>query len=305
MVTRRAALAMGGAGLLTSSPSAWAQEADTIHAAADVQVDLDALWITLQAVSPEPFRTSDRAAVETLYRRTRARLSSPLTVSQAWLAVAPVLGALKDGHGGLGLPGELNSAALRFPLAFAVSDDDGGLVLARDRTGIVAPGARVISIEGVGAADFLGATLAADGGQTLALQRSRVTSSGAWTAVAMFGDKPAYHLRWRDAAGREREAAVGGSPAAGIRRATDPYGFRWAQPGVGLIDYHRCEDLSRFRAFLDETFAQLQTGGARALIIDVRRNSGVTATSTTCSGATRRRGPSNSSAPPSCAPAPC
>lgn len=74
MVTRRAALAMGGAGLLTSSPSAWAQEADPINAAADVQVDLDALWITLQAVSPEPFRTSDRAAVETLYRRTRARI---------------------------------------------------------------------------------------------------------------------------------------------------------------------------------------------------------------------------------------
>ena len=274
MVTRRAALAMSGAGLLSATPAAWAQEPDVAYAAADVRADLDALWTTIQAVSPDPFRTSDRAMVEALYRQTRAGMTSPLTVRQAWLAIAPVLGALNDGHVGLGLPGELKAAALRLPFAFAVSEEGGGLIVARDRTGTAPPGARVDAIEGVTAGDFLRTTLAANGGQTRALQRSRVTGSGAWTVVAIFGDKPTYRLRWRDAAGTEHETAVGGAYVTGSRRATDPYAFRWAQPGVGLIDYRRCEDLPRFRAFLDNTFAQLQAGGARALIIDVRRNSG-------------------------------
>ena len=274
MITRRAALAMGGAGLVTPPLSARAQEVEAVYAASVVRADLDALWTTLQAVSPEPFRTSHRAAVEALYRRTRERITSPLTVREAWLAVAPVLGALNDGHVGLGFPGELNAAALHFPLAFAVADEGGGLVVARDRTGTVPLGARVILIGSVAAGDFLRTTLAANGGQTRALQRSRVTGSGAWTAVAMLGDKPAYRLRWRDSAGAEHEAAVGGAPAAGARRVTDPYSFRWAQPGVGLIDYRRCEDLPRFRTFLNDTFAKLQTAAAHALIIDVRRNSG-------------------------------
>ena len=187
-----------------------------------------------------------------------------------------MLGALNDGHVGLGFPGELNKAAFRFPLSFAVSSVDGGLVVAGDRTQTVSKGARVLTIEDVTAAEYLRTTLAANGGQTSALRRSRGTGSGAWTAVAMFGDKPAYRLRWRDGVGAEHEALIGGDPPTTVahRPAAEPYSFRWAREGVGLIDYRRCEDFPRFRAFLDDAFGRLQAARATALIIDVRGNSG-------------------------------
>ena len=85
-----------------------------------VRGDLDAIWTTLIAVGAQPFRTSNPADVEALYHKARAAITSPMTVRQAWLAIAPVLGALNDGHVGLLFPNPLNSAPQRFPLRFAL-----------------------------------------------------------------------------------------------------------------------------------------------------------------------------------------
>ena len=127
-----------------------------------------------------------------------------MTVRQAWVAIAPVLGALNDGHVGLLFPNPLNSAPQRFPLRFALTADDA-LIVIGDSTKTVPIGSRVVSVDNIAANTYRDTTLAAFGGQTQSLHRTRVSMAGAWTAVALFGEGPIYHVRWMTPDGATHE----------------------------------------------------------------------------------------------------
>ena len=238
-----------------------------------IRGDLDAIWSTLIEVGVEPFRTSDRSTVEAIYRQVRAAIASPMSLREAWLAISPVLGALNDGHVGLGFPSGFREALYQFPLGFALSAD-GMLIVASDHTGTVPIGSRIVSIQGVSAADYREATLRDFGGQTPTLHRERVAMAGAWTAVALFGARSAYDVRWVTPQGAEAEGEIPAAlPRGGVSAA--PYAFNMLSSGtVGYIDYRSCEDLPQFNAFLETTFAQMRAASTRALIIDIRRNGG-------------------------------
>jgi hypothetical protein len=274
MFTRRMMIGSATACLGLPAGPLRAQETEEVFPAGAVREDLDAIWSTLHNVSPDPFRTTQPALVEAIYSHARASLVAPTTLRSAWLTIAPVLGALNDGHASLGFNEALNAATIAFPLRLRTPERGDWLEVERDHTGTILPGSRVISIDGVSAAEFLRTTMAAFGGQTPALTRWRVTAAGPWTAVALFGAKPAYHVRWVEPSGTPRDAAISSGANAGPRAPSEPYGFRWLRKDVGLIDYRRCEDLTRFKAFLDTSFAALQTASATALVIDIRRNSG-------------------------------
>jgi hypothetical protein len=241
-----------------------------------VQSDLDGIWSALLDVGAEPFFTSNRAEVEALYHKARASMTAPLTTRQAWLAIAPVLGALNDGHVSLAFPDPLNDAPFRFPLRFALSDTND-IVVVRDRTNTVAIGSRLISVNGVSATTFRDTTLAAFGGQTQLLHRTRVSMAGAWTAIALFGDAPIYRVVWSTPDGQQHQDDLLTTPPSrsNATSAPQPYTYRMLQNGsIGYIDYRSCEDLERFKKFLTDTFQTIKLNPIRALIIDIRRNGG-------------------------------
>ena len=268
-----------------------------------VRGDLDALWSALIDVGADPFRTSVRSDVEARYHAARASITESLTARQAWLAIAPVLGALNDGHVGLGFPDPLNAAPRRFPLRFALSADDGSLIVAGDRSKTIPLGSTIVSVDDVAAETFRSATLAAFGGQTSTLHNARVTMAGAWTSIALFGERPAYRVRWigpdgqqhtddipatrapgspqpRSSTAAASAAAAASSPApvasaaAGTARSV-PYTYRTLRDGtVGFIDYRSCEDLDEFKQFLSTTFATIKSALVRGLVIDIRHNGG-------------------------------
>ncbi|WP_161630864.1 hypothetical protein [Asaia sp. SF2.1] len=111
------------------------------------------------------------------------------------MTIAPLLGALNDGHVALGFPGLMNKAPHYFPVTFTVDELSGNLIVEHDRSGILPPGTHVLYIENISAAEYLDTTTRAFGGQTSALIRSRVSRTGAWTSAALFGVKAAYLLR--------------------------------------------------------------------------------------------------------------
>ena len=241
-----------------------------------VQADLDALWAALIDVGAQPFRTSNRATVEALYHTTRAAITSPMTTRQAWLAVAPMLGALNDGHVTLGFPDPLNSAPRLFPLRFALSPDNQ-LVVIGDRTNTIAIGSTIDAIDNVPAATYRDTTLGAFGGQTELLHRTRVSMAGAWSATALFGTGPTFGVRWRSPDGTTHQADLLALPPVRSTSpsAFQPYTYRTLKNGsIGYIDYRSCEDLARFKTFLVDTFTAIKLNPIRALIIDVRRNGG-------------------------------
>jgi hypothetical protein len=241
-----------------------------------VQGDLDGMWSALIDVGTDPFFTSNRADVEALYRKQRASITKPMTTRQAWLAIAPVFGALNDGHVGILFPEPLNEAPLRFPLRFALSATNDVIII-RDRTNTVAIGSRLISVNGVNATTFRDTTLAAFGGQTQSLHRSRVSTAGAWTAIALFGDTPIYHVMWSTPDGKQQEDDLLATPPtrSASGSVVQPYTYRMLQNGtIGYIDYRSCEDLDRFKKFLADTFQTIKMNPIRALVIDIRRNGG-------------------------------
>ena len=244
-----------------------------------VRADLAAIWSTLLDVGADPFRTSTRSDVEKCYRSARAGVTAEMTLPEAWLAIAPVLGALNDGHVGLGFPEPLNTRVFQFPLRFALAQNDDALVLTGDRTATIPPGSRILSINGITAERYRCATLRAFGAQTRTLHRERVTMAGAWTSLALFGAGPLYRVRWSTPAGVRGNAEISATPppaASGrMRSSADPYTYRTLQEGtVGVIDYRSCEDLPRFKAFLAATFQSIKSSPIRALVIDIRGNGG-------------------------------
>jgi hypothetical protein len=141
------------------------------------------------------------------------------------------------------------------------------------------------------------------------MHRTRVVQAGAFGAYALLGEGPSYRVRWSapdssgpiddteivaippsaspapspaPAAGGAPPAAAAATPAAPSPGAASPavqaddaYRYRTIDAGkVGVIDYRRCEDLGRFKVFLDTTFAAIQAAPVRALIIDIRGNGG-------------------------------
>jgi hypothetical protein len=241
-----------------------------------VQSDLTAIWTTLNAVGTQPFRTSNQAEVEALYKKTLASITAPMTVRQAWVAIAPVLGALNDGHVALLFPDPLNSAPRRFPLHFALAPDDT-LIVIGDRTNTIPIGSSVVSVDNVPAATYRDTTLAAFGGQTRTLHRTRVSMAGAWSAVALFGDGAFYHVRWQTPDGTTHEADLIASPPqrSSAASAPQPYTYRTLKNGsIGYVDYRSCENLEAFKTFLADTFQTIKLNPIRALVIDIRRNGG-------------------------------
>ncbi|HTU80860.1 MAG TPA: S41 family peptidase, partial [Candidatus Acidoferrales bacterium] len=272
-VTRRELLATASAlaalPLLGAAPTA-----EPTFPPEAVRSDLDAIWQALIDVGVQPFRSSDRTTVEQLYRSARTSMTAPMGTREAWLGIAPVLGALNDGHVGLLFPQPLNAAPRLFPLRFALAAGDDALIVVGDRTKTVPIGSKLVSVEGVPADRFRVTTLAAFGGQTPALHRERVSMAGAWTAIALFGDRPAYDVRWMGANGSVAQATIPKTlPTRGVK--ADPYTYSTLRGGtVGYLDYRSCEDLDRFKAFLQQTFEAIRQQPVRALVIDIRRNGG-------------------------------
>ncbi|MBV8639575.1 MAG: hypothetical protein JO322_15965 [Candidatus Eremiobacteraeota bacterium] len=241
----------------------------------DVRADLDSMWTAMLDVGVYPFRTSNRTSVERGYRQARAAIVKPMTLREAWVAIAPVFGALNDGHVSLAFTQDLNDAARRFPLWFALSDANDALILAGDRTGTIPPGSSIVSVEGVGFAALRNLTLAAFGAQTAVLHRARVTTSGAWPAIALFGALPQYTVRYISD-GKTADAVVSSADTTGTAvSGGPPYTYATLANGsVGYIEYRSCEDFDRFRTFLQTTFQTIEDHPVRALVIDIRQNGG-------------------------------
>jgi hypothetical protein len=266
-------------GAMAAAPSVTVTPADEPrHPPEAVRGDLDAIWSTLLEVGPDPFLTSDRVTVETLMRTTRARMTAPMTVREAWCAIAPVLGALNDGHVALVFPAELNKAAYAFPMEFSLNDEDA-VVVSEDDSATVPIGSQLVTVDGVSAAKYRDLTLAAFGAQTRVLHRERMSMSGAWSAVALLGAGPVYHVVWIGADGARREADVPvgrrSATAAAAAPPSAPYTYRTLRDNtVGYLDYRSCEDLPRFTRFVSDMVTTMRRAPVRALVVDIRNNGG-------------------------------
>lgn len=279
MTTRKAFIvAASAAGSMALMGAGQQPAQEKLYSPAELQADLDGIWQALLDVGAEPFRTSSREHVETMYRTARASMTAPMPVLQAWLTIAPILGALNDGHVSLGFPDKLNDAAFAFPLSFVLSNDNE-LIVRSDDTRTIPIGGRILSINGVSAAKYIPIALTTLGAQTPWFHRSRFTHGGAWPSIAVFGTGPEYRVRWATSQNVASEVVISASSSSPTNASKTgsiaPYTYETIREGqIGYIDYKSCEDLERFETFLATTFSQIEAAPIRALVVDIRRNGG-------------------------------
>jgi len=98
----------------------------------------------------------------------------------------------------------------------------------------------------------------------------RSTSTSGAAGDERSNDARRGEVRWIASGGARREADIAEAASKTAQpdpQNDDPYTYRTLQHGtVGVIDFRRCEDLPRFKRFLDVTFQSIKAAPVRALV---------------------------------------
>jgi len=244
----------------------------------EIRADLQMVWATMIDVSPDPFFSSNRQKVETLYHSTLASITRPMTERELYIPLASVLGALNCGHAGLGFSKRLDAALSRFPLSVDLTDDNT-IIVTEDTSGTIPAGSMLVSVNGVPADRIRDVTFATEGGETPALRRTKIPNSSLWPTIALCGPGPTWHVIWTTPDGKTASGDVT-RPAKVAKRSDDgqigdPYSFSTIHDGrVGYLNYLSCDDVTRMKTFIAETVTTMRAAGLHNLIIDIRKNTG-------------------------------
>ncbi len=291
-------------GLAATHASSAQAPADTVIAGADLQADVDLVARAYGTLHPGLYRYQTPAEWDGRVAALRADVAGGMSQRAFYVRLAGLLAAIQCGHS---YPNFFNQtpavqarvleATRRLPFTFRWVGDE--IVVTRDLSGSgLAPGTRVVSLDGTPTPDVLARLLPlarADGAND-AKRREVLSVTGAETYEAFdvyyplvyaLGDTVTLAVEGATGASRtlrlptlsfaEREALraqdqTGGSAQGGAgwttRRLADSTAVL-TMPTWGL--YNTSWD---WRAFLDSTFARLETDRVPRLVLDLRENEG-------------------------------
>ena len=278
----------GGREARTALPAA-----DSTLPSAALKQDLDVLRRTIQKVYPafadSTARTgSFRQAVDSL----RADLDQPMTPCAFARRVAPLVTALSDGHTNLGFGrcfGSFADTKRMFPFDVALTDSTAMVLRSYRDEAPVAPGMRIVAIDGTPVRTLHDQFLRHVSGARPAYRRQKFegqTDTFKFFLWHVSEIEAPFNLtvRYKE---EERSVAVDGvlADTIGARRTEGdppsteddppPYAYRTLEGQAGLLTLHSFGvPADDFDDFLGATFDRIRRAGTDHLIIDVRDNSG-------------------------------
>jgi hypothetical protein len=246
------------------------------------------------------YRYTSKAELDAAFDRAAASLDRPMDAYEFFRVMAPTVARIKCGHTNVALPAdlrqELNARAPALPLQVRALNKK--LYVFRDFSSPdhKLAGMEIVSINGVPAAKILATMLAAipaDGD----VESSRQARIGDWRfsawLIALLGLKSPYDVALRDAkTRREQKAILTGielpklTEASKVAYPQDQFPERSGEMKFlddgrialmriygfgGFVDSEKKKGL---REFYKESFEEIQTRGAKSLIIDLRNNGG-------------------------------
>lgn len=205
----------------------------------------------------------------------------------AFLSLAGVAASLNDGH--VGVDGwkdrtaHLDGGGGEFPLRAPIDEDDA-LVVEADLSdeGGVKPGSVITAVDGHPARAIVARAIGLQGGQTASLRRAFARVLDAiYLVCGPHAAGRAYAVELTDPDGTMRRRTLAAVPAK-VRteryRAKAPASAAYVDRGMigtaAVCEYNACEDAPKFRQFLAGFVAKARDAKARALIVDIRKNSG-------------------------------
>lgn len=265
---------------------------------AELREDLDQLYTTLQAAHFDLYARLDKPAYDAAYSRLREQLDQAMTRSEALLAFQRFVALGRVAHARIDLPFE-RWATFREgggkALGFTLRVRDGEVFVLSEFAGTegIAPGDRVLAIDGEAALDWLdrmGTLVSADNDYLRHAQMENLLPALAWFTL---GEVGGVRLTLATADGGRREAWLPATTRAQLAAAeasapaTRDLSGREARMLDGRIAYLRPGpfyddrpeasspwDRSHFRAFIDQAFEDFIAAGATDLVLDLRDNPG-------------------------------
>jgi hypothetical protein len=300
------ALLIVGLGVLASGLPAPARSAPRTYSVHELTADLRQMRNLLESRHPALYAFTDRKTFDSLFVQARDLMDRPMTSREFYQVAAPIVARVGCGHTTLTMAADsLTSCADRFlPLRLFILGDRAfvrrAVVAADDRQDVMAPGAELLTINGVAVSELLArmrAAISADG-RNDGWKTALLNGSALYDLYALlFGFPEAFELTFRPAApgswGRvgpcraslpalSRRALTDRLVGTGLNDSTttgDPHiGFALderreaAVLAIRTFAYYRSRE--KFYAIIDGVFDRLRAAGCRNLILDLRGNSG-------------------------------
>jgi hypothetical protein len=263
-----------------------------------LKADLRVLWDILEEGHGGFDRYTPAARLKKSFDAVGSGLTGPLTESDFYVRLLPLIAEIKDGHTRLSLsPGAgaaLDSRPIHLPFGLRFLGDKAYVLRDLSPERSIGEGAELLAIEGRPVQEILAALLTlipSDAGIRTAKLR-RIESPGAFGRLLAlrFGQRGSYRVRFRPRkAGEAREIAVPGITAGDIsrlqgerypetaeRRPKYELAFNGQTAVLTVRQFGDDPDKSRprFPDFLTDAFRSLEEKKTPGLVIDLRGNGG-------------------------------
>jgi len=240
-----------------------------------MQLDLDDWLATLTAVHPDPYTRIGRAQFLTEFQAARAAVPVKADALQFYATVQRLASRLHDSH-----------TRAHYPRASRAYDDawwpielvarDGRLFVSATERGLVR-GTEITSVSRWSAARLMQAGLALSNTETNeAAQHEAPVALGVvlWEA----GVRGPFQVQGRSLSGAAVSALVEGIVPSGENSPPEEepkdFSLSWLDGNVALLALRSMGDVDGFASFIEDATEQLEQKAARALIVDLRQNSG-------------------------------
>lgn len=266
---------------------------------ADAAADIDALFVALERIHPNPYFLRSRELVAADRRQVTDALPESITRNQLWSRLATLVASLGDGHTEVAPPlafldalaaiyreGSKTAVPRKpfelirvFPAASLVVDRDRHLIVtAANLAEGISRGDRVIGINDQDADQLVADLMRETSGDSDA-HRAIAVIANLTDLLAAHSVVAPYRLTLVGADGHERTVSIEGTTMQSMidARRGRPSGFdyRTFDTGAGYMNlYSLAGDWGAYKKDLGAMFRQLADDEAATLIIDVRANGG-------------------------------
>ena len=256
---------------------------------AELVADERHLFSVLEEVHPDLYATATKTVMDSVRQAWRQSLQEPQTRIEAWWSMAPLVALLGDGHTGLDVPAEEFKAArqggvLAFPLRLGF-DKRGAVRVERVYGSVfdIAPGDRLLRINGLDADSLTQAFLERMSGESVAFRRIQVAKL--FRGLLWMADiQPPYRLDVEPAGGgglvtamvpgvTQAQVLVQDSLLSEGRPKAD-WRFQRLDDGAGLLEFNTMIDARAFGEFLSAIFQEVRDRPVTGLVVDLRANMG-------------------------------
>ena len=252
-----------------------------------VRGDLDAWLSGMASLNPDLSVRTDFDGMNRELEAVRAGITQPMTRREAWLLLARINPHLRDGHSGVMMPDAAGLLAAHLaqggrlaPVEFRF-DANGVARVTAAPTQAPAPGDQIVAINGVPMTEIVAHLLARVPGDTEGFRRAYVSHRFAALYWFAFGDTHDYDITFADASGCEHTTRLPGASQAptSLQVEANPaelfqHRIIGADIGYFRVATFAYEQREALAVAATAAFDDFKARGVRAVIIDVRDNSG-------------------------------